>query len=150
MKDISKQRLIYLATAQESIFDLTKYIEQWERTQSVLEKNAFDTMNINDKILKLSKEGSKLVERLQENVLAGAKASREEDIKTVAALLQELEETLKRIEEHTCCTNETVHILENEVVKQQEIGEAMKSQVCKVTDNIDSAVACEEFLFTEC
>jgi len=149
MKDIANQRLIYLATAQESIFDVTKLIENWEQSQSILEKNAFDTMNLSDTVLNLSKEGTKLVERLQEHFLTGMKDAREDEIKLVASLLQEILGMFDRIVDHSFCANETAHILENEIAKQQEIGEDMKTQVCKVIDNIDSCAACEEFLFAE-
>ncbi|MDF2908043.1 MAG: hypothetical protein K0R34_3364 [Herbinix sp.] len=149
MKDIANQRLVHLATAQESIFDVTKLIEQWEESQTVLEKNAFDTMNMSDTILNLSKEGTKLVERLQVYFLTGMADAREEDIKFVASLLKEIQGMFDRIVDHSFCANETAHILENEVASQREIGDGMKSNVCKVMDQIDSCAACEEFLFAE-
>jgi uncharacterized protein YoaH (UPF0181 family) len=149
MKDLANQRLVHLATAQESIFEVTKLIERWEQSQLVLEKNAFDTMNMSDTILNLSKEGTKLVERLQEYFLTGMADSREEDIKLVASLLEEIQLMFDRIVDISICANETAHILENEAAKQQEIGEDMRTQFCRVVDDIDSVVACEEFLFAE-
>ncbi len=149
MKEMANQRLVHLATAQESIFDVTALIEKWEQSQIVLEKNAFDTMNMNDTILNLSKEGTKLVERLQEYFLTGMADAREEDIKLVASLLQEIQGMFDRIVDHSFCANETAHILENEVAAQREIGDDMKTQVCKVVEQIDSCAACEEFLFAE-
>lgn len=149
MKDIANQRLVHLATAQESIFDMTSKIEQWEHSQVVLEKNAFDTMNMSDTILKLSKEGTNLVEQLQEYFLTGMADARDEDIKYVASLLHEIQGMFSKILDHSFCANETVHILEKEIAEQREIGENMKNQICKVTDNIDSVAACEEFLFAE-
>ncbi len=149
MKDIANQRLVYLATAQESIFDVTKMIEKWEQSQLVLEKNAFDTMNMSDTILNLSKEGTKLVKRLQEYFMTGLSESKEEDIKLVAFLLQEIQGMFDRIVDHSACANETAHIIENEVAVQREIGDSMKTEVCKVIDHIDSCAACEEFLFAE-
>ena len=149
MKDIANQRLVYLATAQESIFDVTALIEKWEHSQAVLEKNAFDAMNLSDTILNLSKEGNKLVQRLQEYFLTGMADAREEDIRFVASLLQEIQGMFDRIVDHSFCANETAHILENEIATQREIGDDMKSRVCKVIDHIDSCAACEEFLFAE-
>jgi methyl-accepting chemotaxis protein len=149
MKDLANQRLVHLATAQESIFEVTKLIEKWEQSQLVLEKNAFDTMNMSDTILNLSKEGTKLVERLQEYFLTGMADSREEDIKLVASLLQEIQGMFDRILDHSFCANETAHILEAEAAKQQEIGEDMKTEFCRVMDQIDACAACDEFLFAE-
>ncbi len=149
MKELSNQRLVHLATAQESILEVTKLIEKWEQSQLVLEKNAFDTINMSDTVLNLSKEGTKLVERLQEYFQIGMNKAREEDIKLVASLLQEIQGMFDHIVDHCVCANETAHNLENEVAKQQEIGEEMKTRVCRVVDDIDSVVACEEFLFAE-
>lgn len=149
MKDIANQRLVHLATAQESIFDVTKLIEKWEESQTVLERNAFDTMNMSDTILNLSKEGTKLVERLQEYFLTGMADAREEDIKLVASLLKEIQGMFDAIVDYAFCSNETAHILENEVAEQREIGDDMKTNVCKVMDLIDTCAACEEFLFAE-
>ncbi len=149
MKDIANQRLVYLATAQESIFDVTKMIEKWEQSQLVLEKNTFDSMNMSDTILNLSKEGTKLVKRLQEYFMTGLSETKEEEIKLVAFLLQEIQGLFDRIVDHSTCANETAHIIENEVAVQREIGDSMKGQVCKVIDHIDSCAACEEFLFAE-
>ena len=149
MKEIANQRLVQLATAQENIFDVTALIEKWEQSQAVLEKNAFDTMNMNDTILNLSKEGTKLVERLQEYFLTGMEDAREEDIKLVASLLQEIQWMFDRIVDHSFCANETAHILENEVATQREIGDDMKTQVYKLLGNIDSCAACEELLYAE-
>jgi methyl-accepting chemotaxis protein len=149
MKDLANQRLVHLATAQESIFEVTKLIEKWEQSQLVLEKNAFDTMNMSDTILNLSKEGTKLVERLQEYFLTGMADSREEDIRLVASLLEEIQGMFDRIVDHSFCANETAHILETEAAKQQEIGEDMKTQFSKVMDQIDTCAACDEFLFAE-
>jgi dsDNA-specific endonuclease/ATPase MutS2 len=149
MMDIANQRLVHLATAQESIYDVTKMIEQWEQSQAELEKNAFDTMNMSDSILNLSKEGKKIVERLQEYFLTPMAETGEEDASLVAMLLQDVQGMFDRIVDHSFCANETAHILENEVAKQREIGEDMKKQVCRVIDEIDSCAACEEFLFAE-
>jgi uncharacterized protein YoaH (UPF0181 family) len=104
---------------------------------------------MSDTILNLSKEGTKLVERLQEYFLTGMADSREEDIKLVASLLQEIQGMFDRIVDHSFCANETAHILETEVAKQQEIGEDMKTQFCRVMDQIDTCAACDEFLFAE-
>ena len=149
MKEIANQRLVHLATAQECIFDVLKKIEKWESSQSVLEKNAFDTMNMSDTILNLSKEGTKLVEQLQEYFLTVMAEAREEDIKFVASRLSDILGMFDKILDHSFCSNETAHILEAEVADQREIGECMKEQVCKVIDHIDASAACEEFLFAE-
>ncbi len=149
MKDIANQRLVHLATAQESIFDVTKLIEKWEQSQAILEKNAFDTMNMSDMVLNLSKEGTKIAERLQEHFLIGMTDAKEEEIKLVASLLQEILVMFDRIVDYSVCANETAHILDNEVASQQKIGDDMKTQVCRVIDHIDSCAACEELLFAE-
>lgn len=147
--DITNERLIHMATAQESIMTMTRRIEQWEKSQAVLEKNAFDTMNMSDTILNLSKEGTKIVEKLQEYFLSGMADAREEEIKLVASLLREVQGMFDRIVDHSFCANETAHILEKEVAEQREIGEDMKLQVDTIIDQIDACAACEELLFAE-
>ena len=147
--DITNQRLVHMATAQESILIMTRRIEQWEQSQAVLEKNAFDTMNMSDTILNLSKEGTKLVQRLQEYFLTAMADAGEEDTERVASLLQEIQGMFGLIVDHSFCFNETAHILENEVAEQREIGEDMKQQVNKIADQIDACAACEELLYAE-
>lgn len=149
MKDIVNQRLVHLATAQECISDVTKIIEKWDDSQASLEKNAFDTMNISDTILNLSKEGTKLVDQLQRYFLTGMVEAGEEDIKVVASLLKDIQGMFDKIMDHSFCSSETAHILEAEIANQREVGEKMKQQVSKVMNNIDTAAACEEFLFAE-
>ncbi len=148
MKDLTNERLMCLAATQESLFCMGDKMERWQSSQLILEKNSYDVMNISDKILNLSAAGNKLVEGLQEYYLTKIPAE-EEEIKPVTEILYELQKTFDQILEHSQCANETAHILEKETAEQMELVDCMQGLVCRVMDQIDSVVACEEFLLAE-
>lgn len=148
MKDLANERLVYLATAQESLFGMTDRMEQWEHSQLILEKNSFDTMNISDKILSLSEAGSGLACQLQEHYLAGMPTG-SEDLRRTAEMLHDIQNIFSQILDHSRCANETAHILEKEVAGQMELVDSMKGLVCRAMGQIDSVAACDEFLLAE-
>lgn len=148
MKDLANERLVYLATAQESLFSMTDKMEQWEHSQLILEKNSYDTMNISDKILNLSEAGNKIACQLQGYYLAGIPAGAE-DLKQVADMLHDIQNIFNQILDHSRCANETAHILEKEAAEQMELVDQMKGLVCRTMGQIDSAAACDEFLLAE-
>jgi hypothetical protein len=149
MKDMINERLILLATAQECMNDVSDAMERWDSSQLILEKSAFESMNVTDKVLNLSKEGNQLVNRLQSSyrdILAGTKA---EDVQKITVMLDEVQGLFKNILETSIAGNEISHNIEKETALQKEIEEGLKGCVNKVSESLDSAVACAEFMLAE-
>ena len=149
MVDMVNERLILLATAQECMTDVVEVMEQWDSSQLNLEKSAFESMNITDKILNLSKEGKILVKRLQScygKTFAGTKA---ENAGKITALLEEAQGLFNKILDASMTGNEISHNMERETALQKEIEEGLKCSLCQVNGSIDSAVACAEFILAE-
>ncbi len=154
MKELESERLKYLAKAQESLFYMTDRMEQWESSQSELEKNAYETINLSDKILGLCEAGIKLIGQLQgcySTALLEEEMILEEagERKPAAETLQELLSTLNQIGKHSQGINETVHLLEEEVAEQVELVADVQGMVCCTMEQIDSVVACGEFILAD-
>lgn len=149
MEEMVNERLILLATAQECMTDVTEVMEQWESSQLILEKSAFESMNITDKILNLSKEGDFLVKRLQSCYLEPFAGTKAEDTGEITALLEETQGLFNNILEASITGNEISHNIERETALQKEFEEVIKCCLCQVNESIDSAVACTEFILAE-
>ncbi len=146
MKDMINERLILLATAQESMTDVT---EQWDGSQLIVEKSTFETMNVSDKILNLSKEGNCLIKRIQECYHGNLVGANPDEAKKIAVLLKEVQGLFHNILENAAASNEISHNLEREVASQRDIKDDIKTAVGQISVSIDSAVACAEFMLAE-
>jgi len=149
MKDMINDKILQLATAQESMIDVAISIDQWEQSQLMLEKSAFETMNTADTILNLSKEGKLLVDKLQHQFFEGMKHVDSENAGQVRELFGHLEKLFQLVLEKAQSANETAHNLEMEVATQREIGENMQQSVNCISDSVEAAVACAEFILAE-
>lgn len=149
MKDMISERILQLATAQECMIDVAISIDQWEQSQLMLEKSAFETMNTADTILNLSKEGNLLVDKLQDRFFAGMKHVDTENAKEVRDLLDNIQKLFHLVLEKAQSANETAHNLEIEVATQREIGENMQQSVNCINESVEAAVACAEFILAE-
>jgi methyl-accepting chemotaxis protein len=149
MKELLNERLQLLATAQESMIEVADIMEQWESSQLVLEKSTFDSMNISDKALHLSRAGNKLIARLQNccNTMVGN--SEPTDDACLAEILGETGNMLYKILEVAKASSEVAHKLEQEVAYQREITDHMKNSVNTINSSVNQAVACAEFLLAE-
>lgn len=149
MKDKLKERLILLATAQECMTDVTDMMDQWNSSQLNTEKSAFDSINMADHVLNMSKEGKRLIDLLQEccnEIIVGATADK---YLKMTALLEEVKNLFHKINEASAAANDISHKIEGEVAFQKVIGEGIKGNLTLVSESIDSALACAEFIMAE-
>jgi hypothetical protein len=149
MKDINSERLILLATAQECMTDLADMIDQWDKSQLIVEKSTFETMNVSDKILNLSKEGNRLVEKIHDTYRGSLTSLNSIETQKVNSFLEEVQGIFYNILENALTANEISHNLEEEVAVQREIEEGIKQSCRLVGESIDTAVACAELMIAE-
>lgn len=149
MKEIINERLKLLAKAQESMMDAAIIMEQWENSQSILEKSSFDAINNSDKALNLSREGNLLINKLLNNCCLKCSEAEKENSEALVSILKEAGDLFQRIVEASKAANDTAHVLEHEVANQRVITENFKETVSTVSNNVDQAVACAEFMLAE-
>lgn len=149
MKDMISERLVHLASAQESMADIVDKAEQWVKSQLQMEKIAYESLNASDTILNLSKEGNLLVELLQKHYNDVSLDISGEQYPKISLLLDEVKLLFHKINHAAANANEFSHEVEGEVAFQREIGEVMKKNMLNVGESLDCAVACIELLMTE-
>jgi flagellin-like hook-associated protein FlgL len=149
MKDTVKERLINLATAQEVMADTADQITKWDETQLVLEKSAFDSLNVSDNVLKYSQECSALVARLLECCHTVVKSPDSYQQKKMLTVLEEIHEDFNKINEASSNLSDISHRIESQVTLQREIEEGIKKSLCQLSDCIDTAAASTELIIAD-
>jgi hypothetical protein len=146
MKDMVNERLILLATAQECMTGVADMMDLWDKSQSIVEKSTFETMNVSDKILNLSKEGNRLIEKIQNSYRGSLASLNPDETQKVNIVLEKVQGLFDTILENASIANDISHNLENEVAIQREIEEGIRQSLSRVGESVDSAVACAEFV----
>ena len=146
MKDLSNERLILLATVQERMMDVAVMLEQWDNSRLIAEKNAFDSINISDRILNLSKEGNNLMCLLQQCFLEIQSIADSEHLHNMSLLLAELHKLIQNITETSAEWNDISHQIEEEVAYQNEIKENVSNHLCQIAECVDITMARTELL----
>ena len=149
VKEMIHERLKMLATAQECMVDVADIMELWEKSQLMLEKSTFDSINVSDGALNHSKEGKRIVTKLLDSCLNISDHPDKSDIEAMAVLLKEAGSLFQNIYVATKNMNEIAHNLELEVACQREIAEHMKNHVGTISGSVNQAVACAEFFLAE-
>ncbi len=150
MKDLVSERIVLLAKAQECMVEITEKMDQWEDSQMVLEKSAFDCLNVSDKVLNLSNEGNLLVEELQECCRTMIKnPDKVIDKQKIAEVISEIHGIFNNITETSASVNEVAHKIEGVVAVQRDIEESIKAASVHVSGSIDEALACAEMMLAE-
>jgi hypothetical protein len=149
MEDCINERLKLLAAAQESMIKIADFMEQWEKSQTALEKCTFDSMNISDEALNLSREGNRLILKLTDSFNLIPDHSGNKDAQAMISVLKDACNMFRSILEATRTASEIAHNLEQEVANQREIAEHMKDNVNVIEKNVNQTVACAEFLFAD-
>lgn len=149
MKNMINERLKLLATAQECMIEVSDIIEKWENSQLAIEKSTFDSINVSDRALNLSREGKRLVSKLLDCCQIISAHPEKTDVESIARLLKEAGILFQSIYETNKNSNEIAHNLEQEVASQREIAEHMKSSAGTISSSVNQAVACAEFLLAE-
>lgn len=148
MKDILSERLLLLATTQEFMTTITDKMEQWSTSQLNTEKSAFDSMNMSDRVLNMSRDGKRLVELLREccKECKVTSDSTTDEYLNMTLLLDDMKNLFQLITEASAEVNDISHRIEGEVAFQKEIGEGIKNNLILVGESIDSTIACAEFI----
>jgi len=149
MKDMISERLVLLSTAQERMTNMGDLIKRLDSSHLFIEKSAFDSMNVSDKILNLSREGNQKVEKLQKFFDEKLKTCNAKEIQKVMTQLQAIQFLFHNILTDAIQANEITHHLEAEVAFQREIGDTVINSIDEIKESIDSAAACAEFMLAE-
>lgn len=148
MKDMMYERLILLATAQEKLIAVTDKLEQWDNSLLSMEKNAFEAINIADKVLNISKDGEKLVRLLREYCLGCSEAATSKEKLREAELLDSICKHFRDIRIALSESNELAHMVETETVTQKTLKDEMKNSLSVVEESLSSAIASTELVMT--
>jgi hypothetical protein len=149
MKEMVKDRLILLATAQQSMADITDKMDCWKKSRLILEKSAFDSINVSDKVLNLSKEGNKLVINLLECCKAVLQNPTPEEQRKTAMVLNEIHGVFQCIADLSASVNDISHIIEGEAAKHKGVEDDVKKSLTQIGESIDAAIACAELYLAE-
>lgn len=149
MKNISNERLLLLANAQESMRDLSNRMDIWDESQQNTEKYAFDSINISDHVLNMSREGKRLIAMLQEHYNKNCPDKSEEDSIIMVEIIEEIKNIFIQTTKASFTANDIAHKIEEEIALQKEIGEGIKGNLDTINESLDAAVACAEMMFTE-
>lgn len=149
MKEMMKDRLIQLATAQQFMVDVAAEMVRWDKSQLVMEKSSFEALNLSDEVLNLSKEGSMLVGRLLECCHSIVKNPCDIEKKKITAVLGEIHDVFSKINDASANINEISHRIEGEAAAQKELEEGVKKTLHEVGETIDTAAACTEFIMAD-
>ena len=149
MKELLSEKLVVLASAQKKLEEVTDRIDQWENSQVTLEKGVFETLNVSDTIVSLTKEGNQMVRELQDYFSQAELQLTEQDARQNAELLKEIHNLFHTIQSNAKHTNEIIHNCDQAVAAQREIGEAAKTSLNTISESVGCAVACTEMILAE-
>lgn len=146
MRDMINERLRDLATASDCMMDLFALMDSLEERQLDVERNAYDSINISDKALILSKEGKKLIFKLRSMMLSSCSEGTDSCQEDCLEVLEEVSQIFSKIMESVYSINETSHCIEHEVAHQQDVTVHLKKQLSQVNDRVKQVTACAELL----
>lgn len=145
MRKMIKERLVQLSSAQEAMRGISGVMEHWNESLALLEKNAFDAINVSDKVLNLSKEGQNLIARLQDGYKSCVSRC-PEHAKEIHEIMEQLKSVFIDVFDASVKVSEISHDLEHESSIQKEIKDGLVKTIGTVNESIDSAIAYAEFL----
>lgn len=143
------ERLVLLATAQESMTEVDDRMAKWDNSQLTIEKSAFDAMNVSDQILNMSRDCKSLVAKMQEYLHKCTVCPEEEAKLKMASSLEELQNKLQKIGTSSSDINDISHKIEGETASQRVIKEGINNSLTHVRESVDVAVACAELMYCE-
>ena len=149
MRNKLNEKLLVLANAQECMTYVSDIMEQWDNSQLNTEKIAYESINLSDSVLNMSKEGCRLSQLLEEccnEVSVGASADK---YLKMTVFLEELKGLFQNISETTAVENEICHQMEEEIANQRELQENIKSSLSQIGESLDVSVASTELILSE-
>ncbi len=143
------EKLLVLSNAQECMTYVADIMEQWDNSQLTVERIAYESINLSDSVLNMSREGCNLTRILEEcsrEVSIGASA---EKYLKMTALLEEIQSLFQNITETTEVENEIYHQMEEVIANQRELQEDIKSKLLQIGESLDVSVASTELILSE-
>ncbi len=149
MNNTMKERLIHLATAQELMAEASDKMTEWDKSQLNMEKSAFDSLNLSDQVLKFSKEGSMLINRLLECCQSVAKNPQVTEQKKMKVVLEEIHDVFNKINEASMSISKISHKIEAEAAAQKDLEESIRDTFAKAEEKINTVAASTELVMAE-
>lgn len=143
------EKLLVLSNAQENMTYIADIMEQWDCSQFDVERIAYESINLSDSVLNMSKEGCRLTELLEECCREVSKEISADQYSKMSALLEEIQSTFQNISETTMVENEICHQMEEEIANQRELQENIKSRLSRISESLDVSVASAELILSE-
>lgn len=141
------EKLLVLADAQECMTNVADIMEQWDNSQLNSEKLAYESINLSDTLLNMSKEGYRLMLLLEE-YCKELSTSADKYLKTTA-FLDEIKSVFQNISENAEIENEICHQMEEEIANQREMQESIKNCLYQIGESLDVSVASTELILSE-
>lgn len=149
MKNMSNEGLLLLANAQESMRELSNRMEQWNESHLNIEKHAYESMNISDQVLNLSREGNQLLTSLQEQYNRNCMCKNNEECLKLGRIMDEVKKLFGQIEKVSYTVNDISHKMEEEIAIQKELGEGIQLNLDTINEGLETSVAYAELMFSE-
>ncbi len=149
MRNELDEKLVVLAKAQECMIYVADTMERWDSSQFNVEKIAYESINLSDTMVNMSKEGCRLALVLQEyynEISLGISADK---YLKMTAFLEEIKSLFQSISEIAEVENEISHQMEEEIAGQRELQEDIKCNLCQIGESLDVSVASVEFVLSE-
>lgn len=149
MKEEISDKLKLLAKSQEYLIEITEMMNQWNSSQLFLEKTMFDSLNNSDRVLNLSREGRQLSAKLLKCCNSLNEKADSNVINILKEVAEETEEIFTKLVSTSKKANEITHNLEEQINCQRQASDNIEDSVEYITESVDQAVACAEFLLSE-
>jgi hypothetical protein len=149
MRNKLNEKLLVLANAQERMTYVSDIMEQWDNSQFNAEKIAYESINLADSVLNMSKEGCRLSLLLEECCKEMSMGTSADKYLRMTAFLEEIKSLFQNISEATTVENEICHQMEEEIANQRELQENIKSTLSQIGESLDVSVASTELILSE-
>lgn len=148
MRDMVSERIIQLGCAYEHMVQASDIMEQMDRSKHVIEKISYETINVADKTLNLSREGCLLVDNLKKCFCTDVKSLSDKEQQQVTSFLDKLTLLMEDIKQTAAEENVGLHMIEKEVACHWDLTEELRDKLNVVSDSINQATACAEMILT--
>lgn len=149
MKEEISDKLKLLAKSQEYLIEITEMMNQWNTSQLFLEKTMFDSLNNSDRVLNLSREGRQLSAKLLECCNNLNDKTDSNVVHILREIAEETEQIYTNLVSASKKANEIAHNLEEQISCQRQASENIEDSLEYISDSVDQAAACAEFLLSE-
>ncbi|HHV10520.1 MAG TPA: hypothetical protein GXX75_09620 [Clostridiales bacterium] len=149
MRNKLDEKLLILAKAQECMTYVADTMERWDNSQFNVEKIAYESINLTDMVMNMSKEGCRLALLLQEYYNESSLGASADKYLKMTAFLEEIKNLFQNISEIAAVENDISHQMEEEIAGQRELQEDIKCNLCQIGESLDLSVASAELILSE-